>query len=175
MDTELLVAGLTAFALTSLLLWILEPVARHIGLVDHPGGRKTHSEPTPLVGGIAMFIALRLLRADFHCSPLELSAALCRNVDSCRRRRARRSARAYRTTTIRCPNCRELDDDAGGGSRAQRPRIPYRPGKALGARRDLHPVVGVRHGRRDQRREHERRDRRACRRRSCWWRSVRSA
>jgi UDP-GlcNAc:undecaprenyl-phosphate GlcNAc-1-phosphate transferase len=58
MDKNLLVAGLAAFASASLLLWILEPVARHIGLVDHPGGRKTHSEPTPMVGGIAMFIAL---------------------------------------------------------------------------------------------------------------------
>ena len=57
MRQELFVGGLLAFALTSLLLWVLEPVAQHIGLVDNPGGRKNHRYPTPLVGGIAMFIA----------------------------------------------------------------------------------------------------------------------
>ncbi|MDH4234322.1 MAG: undecaprenyl/decaprenyl-phosphate alpha-N-acetylglucosaminyl 1-phosphate transferase [Gallionella sp.] len=30
------------------------------GLVDHPGGRKQHSSPTPTVGGLAMFIAVML-------------------------------------------------------------------------------------------------------------------
>lgn len=39
------------------LIGILVPVARRIGLVDHPGGHKTHRHPTPLVGGIAMFAA----------------------------------------------------------------------------------------------------------------------
>ncbi len=66
MEKNLLVAGLAAFAAASFLLWILEPVARHIGLVDHPGGRKTHSDPTPLVGGIAMFIAFAFSVLTFH-------------------------------------------------------------------------------------------------------------
>lgn len=54
MDDHLLIAGLAAFAVASLLLWVLEPAARQIGLVDRPGGRKVHASPTPLIGGIAM-------------------------------------------------------------------------------------------------------------------------
>lgn len=57
MDKNLLIGGLTAFAAASILLWVLEPVAVHIGLVDQPGGRKTHDRPTPLIGGIAMSLA----------------------------------------------------------------------------------------------------------------------
>ncbi len=34
----------------------LKPVAEHIGLLDRPGGRKTHSHHVPLIGGIAIFI-----------------------------------------------------------------------------------------------------------------------
>ena len=34
---------------------LLEPVAVHIGLVDIPGGRKTHAHAVPLIGGIAIF------------------------------------------------------------------------------------------------------------------------
>jgi len=57
MSWELFAGSLLAFALTAVLLWVLVPVARHVGLVDHPGGRKTHRHPTPLIGGIAMFVA----------------------------------------------------------------------------------------------------------------------
>lgn len=57
MRWELFAGGLLAFVLTAVLLWVLGPVARRIGLVDHPGGRKTHHHPTPLIGGIAMFVA----------------------------------------------------------------------------------------------------------------------
>lgn len=57
MDHKLLIIGLAAFAITLLVLWILGPVSRHIGLIDHPGGRKEHDAPTPLIGGIAMAIA----------------------------------------------------------------------------------------------------------------------
>ncbi len=34
---------------------IFIPLAYRIGLVDHPGGRKDHKKPTPIVGGIAVF------------------------------------------------------------------------------------------------------------------------
>lgn len=74
MDKNLLVTGLTAFATTSILLWLLEPVARHIGLVDRPGGRKTHSNPTPLIGGIAMSLgfAFSILWLDVPLSEYRL-------------------------------------------------------------------------------------------------------
>jgi UDP-GlcNAc:undecaprenyl-phosphate GlcNAc-1-phosphate transferase len=50
-------------------------VGRYNGLVGHPGGRKTHEHPTPLVGGIAMFIAFAfaILTVD---SPLSGHRAL---------------------------------------------------------------------------------------------------
>ena len=39
--------------------WIVTPMliraAQRFGAVDHPGGRKTHSSPTPRIGGIAVF------------------------------------------------------------------------------------------------------------------------
>ena len=57
MDEHLLIVGFAAFSTASILLWILEPAARHIGLVDRPGGRKVHAHPTPLIGGVAMALA----------------------------------------------------------------------------------------------------------------------
>lgn len=50
-----LVAGLT-FAVTLLFLLVLAALAPRIGLTDHPGGRKLHARPTPLVGGIGIFL-----------------------------------------------------------------------------------------------------------------------
>lgn len=41
---------------TYLCVTLLKPVASHVGLVDMPGGRKTHSNNVPLIGGIALFI-----------------------------------------------------------------------------------------------------------------------
>ena len=40
---------------TVLFILALRPVALAIGLVDTPGGRKKHKDPTPVVGGIAMY------------------------------------------------------------------------------------------------------------------------
>lgn len=39
---------------TLFFIWLLIPVAHKIGLLDHPGGRKQHHTPTPLIGGIAI-------------------------------------------------------------------------------------------------------------------------
>lgn len=41
------IAAATAFGVTVLLLWVLGPIATRINLVDHPGGRKHHAQPTP--------------------------------------------------------------------------------------------------------------------------------
>ena len=38
----------------------LRKVAPLVGLVDHPDSRKQHFAPTPVVGGIAMFLAFLL-------------------------------------------------------------------------------------------------------------------
>ena len=45
----------TAFAVTTLILWLGQPIARRIGWVDQPNARKIHQQSTPLIGGIAMY------------------------------------------------------------------------------------------------------------------------
>ena len=53
----LLLAGVP-FLATALLIFLLKPVAVRLGLVDHPiSARKTHADPTPLVGGAAITLA----------------------------------------------------------------------------------------------------------------------
>lgn len=61
------ISVLAAFALTVVMIFVLDPVARHIGLVDQPNHRKKHDGAIPLVGGIAMFVALSfaVLTLDF--------------------------------------------------------------------------------------------------------------
>jgi UDP-GlcNAc:undecaprenyl-phosphate GlcNAc-1-phosphate transferase len=47
-------ASIVAFLITAALLLALRPLAHAIGLVDHPGGRKTHNGVIPVIGGISM-------------------------------------------------------------------------------------------------------------------------
>lgn len=44
-----------AFLITLLFMFALPPVARTLGLIDHPGGRKVHNGEIPVTGGLAMF------------------------------------------------------------------------------------------------------------------------
>jgi len=37
-------------------LVVLKPVANKVGLLDHPGGRKTHKQSTPLIGGLGIYL-----------------------------------------------------------------------------------------------------------------------
>jgi UDP-GlcNAc:undecaprenyl-phosphate/decaprenyl-phosphate GlcNAc-1-phosphate transferase len=53
------------FMVTLLFLLVLRPVAAAVGLVDIPGGRKTHDVPVPVIGGICMSIGLGLGSALF--------------------------------------------------------------------------------------------------------------
>lgn len=50
-----------SFFFTGLSLFALKPIAIKIGLVDIPGGRKTHLSATPLVGGLGIFVGLFLI------------------------------------------------------------------------------------------------------------------
>ena len=52
------VAFVLTFVVTVVFVFVLRPIASAIGLVDVPGGRKRHGMPVPLIGGIAMSIAL---------------------------------------------------------------------------------------------------------------------
>ena len=51
----------TATLVTAGLCLGLIPLARKIGLLDHPGGRKEHDDPTPLTGGPALLITAGLM------------------------------------------------------------------------------------------------------------------
>lgn len=66
------VQGLTAFALTAALLLVLAPLARRIGLVDKPSGRKQHQGEIPLIGGLAIFLSLQALVFWFSTPGLEM-------------------------------------------------------------------------------------------------------
>ncbi len=47
-------------ALSMVLCFILIPVAHQIGLLDHPNDRKVHNSSTPLIGGLAIYIAMSM-------------------------------------------------------------------------------------------------------------------
>ena len=49
--------GLASAALAALLVPPSMALARRLGVLDNPGGRKTHREPTPRLGGIAVCLA----------------------------------------------------------------------------------------------------------------------
>ncbi len=52
---------IACFAMTLLAIQLLRPVAFKFGLLDFPGGRKTHISATPLVGGMSIFTGLVLI------------------------------------------------------------------------------------------------------------------
>ena len=52
-----------AFAITTSFMFALRPIANSVGLVDRPGGRKSHIGDIPIIGGIAMFAGMF---AGFH-------------------------------------------------------------------------------------------------------------
>lgn len=46
------------FSLTTAVLLMLRPLAARLGLLDIPGGRKTHLKPTPMIGGLGIYLGL---------------------------------------------------------------------------------------------------------------------
>ncbi len=49
---------LTTLFMTILFIMVLYPIALKTGLIDHPCHRKQHKEPTPLIGGLATYLAI---------------------------------------------------------------------------------------------------------------------
>ena len=47
-----------AAALTFAALWLLQPVAHKLNMLDVPNGRKDHARPTPITGGLAMAVGV---------------------------------------------------------------------------------------------------------------------
>ncbi len=64
LERSLLEFGVSAL-IAVLLLWFLNPLARRFGLLDQPGGRKDHDEPTANIGGLAMAAAIFLVMGWF--------------------------------------------------------------------------------------------------------------
>jgi UDP-GlcNAc:undecaprenyl-phosphate/decaprenyl-phosphate GlcNAc-1-phosphate transferase len=58
-----LLGAAVAFAITLVMQKALAPVARRLDLLDYPAGRKDHSHPTPVIGGLAMLIGVLLASA----------------------------------------------------------------------------------------------------------------
>src|SRR3981081_1084520 len=63
----LLLAGLgllgVSFALSAVLCILVRRVAPRWGLIDSPGGRKAHRAPTPLGGGVAIWLTTMVVLA----------------------------------------------------------------------------------------------------------------
>ncbi len=57
----LLALGLSA-TLTPVAAWL----ARRVGAIDAPGGRKVHERPTPLFGGAAIYVAFIVAVVSLH-------------------------------------------------------------------------------------------------------------
>lgn len=72
MSPNLYSSAVAAFLSTCVLIMMMAPVARRVGLVDEPGGRKNHTGAVPLIGGLAMFIGFTfgLLMLDVSLSGL---------------------------------------------------------------------------------------------------------
>lgn len=47
-----------SFGLTYLLTPLMRAVAPRVHMLDRPGGRKSHTRPTPLLGGVAVFVGI---------------------------------------------------------------------------------------------------------------------
>ena len=60
MGAQALLLVITTLLAGYLSIIIITPLAKTIGLVDLPNYRKHHQEPTALVGGLSVFIALTI-------------------------------------------------------------------------------------------------------------------
>lgn len=57
-ESNLFPAMIVAFTITVAFMFALRPVAESAGLIDRPGGRKTHDGDVPIIGGMAMFVGV---------------------------------------------------------------------------------------------------------------------
>lgn len=55
---QVIPASIASFLVACTMLLALRPFAQVVGLIDKPGGRKTHHGEVPVIGGIAMFAGL---------------------------------------------------------------------------------------------------------------------
>ena len=65
---------LLAFLLSLALTPLAGRLAHRLGAIDKPGGRKIHERPTPLLGGLAVYIAFAVCTVPQSLSNPELRA-----------------------------------------------------------------------------------------------------
>jgi UDP-GlcNAc:undecaprenyl-phosphate GlcNAc-1-phosphate transferase len=77
MPLAILSLATVSFLISWTATWLMKRLAPRWGFVDRPGGRKTHSNPKPLGGGIAIFLGFALpvaigliVVATHHQSPI---------------------------------------------------------------------------------------------------------
>jgi UDP-GlcNAc:undecaprenyl-phosphate GlcNAc-1-phosphate transferase len=75
-ETSSWAAILVAFIVTTVFMTAFRPVAKAIGLVDKPGGRKRHAGEIPIIGGLAMFAGVFSALTLFHTENYPLSPLL---------------------------------------------------------------------------------------------------
>ena len=73
-------ATLLAFAVTAGVLWLIQPAACRLGLLDCPGGRKDHQSPTPVTGGLAIFVGSAVVLLWFQSSSHAVHSLLAASV-----------------------------------------------------------------------------------------------
>lgn len=66
LDSGSWLRALFALVLCAVVLPLALPLARRLGLVDHPGGRKQHDGAIPVIGGLVIFAALALSYFGFE-------------------------------------------------------------------------------------------------------------
>lgn len=68
MFPDLVKSSILAIVISMFCVWLIEPIAEQIGLIDHPGGRKHHKGSTPVIGGIAIFFGFCFGLLTLHIS-----------------------------------------------------------------------------------------------------------
>lgn len=71
-----LLAMVLTFFVTAAVLWALQPLAKRFGLLDIPAGRKAHAAPTPVTGGLAVFIGCATVFLLFQSTSASLHSLL---------------------------------------------------------------------------------------------------
>lgn len=65
-----------AFLLTFMLILLLTPFSQRLGLLDEPDARKIHARTTPVIGGLAMMIAIVAVNLQFQTLNVALTQLL---------------------------------------------------------------------------------------------------
>src|SRR6185503_2148370 len=62
--------GIVSLGLSAALVPFSMALGRRLGVLDHPGGRKTHRAPTPRLGGLGVFVSfVGIVVAGYAASP----------------------------------------------------------------------------------------------------------